>query len=60
MKGNGNAVSLHFPDIRKMLPIENETYREVADFKLSKYACYLIAMNGDPRKEVIALLRRSF
>ncbi|MDY5409161.1 DNA damage-inducible protein D [Veillonella caviae] len=59
-KGSGNAVSLHFPDVRKMIPIGNETYREVADFKLSKYACYLIAMNGDPRKEVIALAQTYF
>lgn len=53
-------VSMHFVDVNKMVEIGNNTLREVDDIKLTKYACYLIAMNGDPRKEVIALAQTYF
>ncbi len=43
-----------------MVLIGNTTERYVQDVKLAKYACYLIAMNGDPRKEVIALAQTYF
>ena len=55
-----NLVSMHFVDVNKMVEIGNNTLREVDDIKLTKYACYLIAMNGDPRKEVIALAQTYF
>ena len=45
----------HFVDVNKMIDLAKGAQREIADIKLSRYACYLIVMNGDPRKEVIAL-----
>ena len=45
----------HFAAIGKMVPIGSGTEREVDDYILDRYACYLIVMNGDSRKEVIAL-----
>lgn len=50
----GNNVRDHFADVGKMVDIGSGTQREVDDYQLSRYACYLIAMNGDPRKQVIA------
>ena len=38
-----------------MVGIGSKTKREISDYKLSRYACYLIAQNGDPRKKTIAL-----
>ena len=43
-----------------MINLAKGARREVADMKLSRYACYLIVMNGDPRKEVIALGQTHF
>ena len=45
----------HFVDVNKMIDLAKGAQREITDIKLSRYACYLIVMNGDPRKEVIAL-----
>lgn len=59
-ESSSNLVSMHFVDVNKMVEIGNNTLREVDDIKLTKYACYLIAMNGDPRKEVIALAQTYF
>ena len=50
----------HFPDVRKMVSIGSKTQRELNDYKLSRYACYLIAQNGDSRKKVIALAQTYF
>lgn len=44
----------HFAEVSKMVDIGSNTQRELKDYKLSRYACYLIVMNGDPRKKVIA------
>lgn len=54
-EASGFDVADHFADVGKMIEIAKGARREVADVKLSRYACYLIVMNGDPRKEVIAL-----
>lgn len=54
-KNSGFDPADHFADVRKMVTIGSGAEREVEDFSLSRYACYLIVMNGDPRKEVIAL-----
>lgn len=48
-------MSDHFVDVNKMVPIGSRTQREIEDIMLSRYACYLIVQNGDPRKEVIAV-----
>ena len=53
-KNSGFSVSECFPDIRKTIEMPNYATRSVADYKLSRYACYLIVQNGDPRKEIIA------
>lgn len=54
-KNSGFAIDDHFADVGKMVDIGSGAEREVDDVMLSRYACYLIVMNGDPRKEVIAL-----
>ncbi|NOT20110.1 MAG: DNA damage-inducible protein D [Sideroxydans sp.] len=51
---SGRAVADHFADISKMVDIGSGAQREVADIRLSRYACYLIVQNGDPSKPVIA------
>lgn len=59
-KASGSAVSDHFGDAAKMIPLAKGAIREVPDYHLSRYACYLIAMNGDPRKKAIALAQTYF
>ena len=54
-KNSGFDVNDHFPDIRKMVEIGSGAQKQVVDYKLTRYACYLIVQNGDPRKEIIAL-----
>ena len=48
-------VDDHFALYRKMVGIGSKTQRKFIDYKLSRYACYLIVMNGNPKKEIIAL-----
>ncbi|MFT8888560.1 MAG: DNA damage-inducible protein D [Ethanoligenens sp.] len=54
-KGSKFEVSEHFADIGKSSPMPNGGFRKINDIMLSRYACYLIVMNGDSSKEVIAL-----
>lgn len=49
------SVSDHFLEVRKMITLAKGAQRKVIDYRLTRYACYLIVMNADPRKEVIAL-----
>ncbi len=58
---NSNYNTLdHFIDVNKMVQIGSKTKRKIQDYKLSRYACYLIVLNCDPRKKVIALAKTYF
>ena len=59
-KESDNNIHDHFAVQRKMVDIGSNTQREVLDYKLSRYACYLIVMNGNPQKEIIALAQNYF
>ena len=54
-----NAID-HFADVGKMVQIGSGAEKEIKDYKLTRYACYLIAQNGDSRKKVIALAQTYF
>jgi DNA-damage-inducible protein D len=54
-KNSGVDIDDHFAEVGKMVEIGSSTSRKIIDYNLSRYACYLIVQNGDPRKEVIAL-----
>ena len=56
----GNNVSDHFPDVRKMVGIGSGAERDIDDILLTRYACYLVAQNGDSRKEQIAFAQTYF
>ena len=57
---SGVNVSDHFRDVTKMVPLGSGSERPVADYMLTRYACYLIAQNGDPRKDEIAFAQSYF
>ena len=57
---SGNPPENHFAGAGKMVTLGSGSRREVADFFLSRFACYLIAQNGDPRKPEIALAQKYF
>ncbi len=59
-KNSGQEIENHFGGAAKMVLIGYETKREVLDYSLSRYACYLIVQNGDPRKKEIALAQTYF
>ncbi|MEY4030138.1 MAG: hypothetical protein RJA90_1337 [Bacteroidota bacterium] len=59
-KNAGEQISDHLPDVRKMVPIGSGAEKEIDDILLSRYACYLIAQNGDSRKEEIAFAQNYF
>ena len=57
---SGYAIPHHFVEAARMVPLGSGAEREVDDFMLTRYACYLIAQNGDPRKEQIAFAQSYF
>jgi len=57
---SGQAVDNHFTGFSKLVEIGSNTVRQVKDWKLDRYACYLIAQNGDPNKQEIALAQTYF
>jgi DNA-damage-inducible protein D len=56
----GEAISDHFVDVTKMVKIGSGAERKQDDIMLTRYACYLIAQNGDPKKEQIAFAQSYF
>ena len=59
-EGSNFNVFDHFVGAAKMINLAKNAVRNVKDYKLSRYACYLIVLNCDPRKEVIALAKSYF
>ena len=54
-KNSGYQILDHFAEVSKTIDMPKSATKKINDFKLTRYACYLIVQNGDPRKEVIAL-----
>ena len=57
---SGHSTMDHFVDVNKMVDLGSGSQREVDDIMLTRYACYLIALNGDPRKQEIAFAQTYF
>ena len=57
---SGITVANHFREVTKMVQLGSGAKRNVRDYMLTRYACYLIAQNGDPKKEEIAFAQRYF
>lgn len=54
-QNSGFSIADHFAEVSKMVELGSDAKRKLIDYNLTRYACYLIVQNGDPRKEVIAL-----
>ncbi len=59
-ENSDNIVNNHFSQVGKMVNIGSNTSRNIMDYKLSRYACYLIVLNSDSRKQVISLGKTYF
>lgn len=59
-EAGGNNVPDHFVEINKMVNLGSGSQREIDDIMLTRFACYLIAQNGDPKKEAIAFAQNYF
>jgi len=57
---SGHMISDHFVDVNKMVDLGSGSQREIDDILLTRYACYLIAQNGDPQKSEIAFAQTYF
>lgn len=59
-KNSGHIIDNHFADVGKMVGLGSGSQREVDDIILTRYDCYLIAQNGDPKKQEIAFAQTYF
>ena len=59
-ESSGAEISYHFADIGKMIDLAKIAQREIDDVALTRYACYLVAQNGDPSKSEIAFAQTYF
>lgn len=59
-KNSRQNIADHFVDVNKTITMPKEATKKIEDFMLTRYACYLIAQNGDPRKEQIAFAQSYF
>jgi len=59
-KNSGQNADNHFVDVNKTIPMPKGAEKEIGDLMLTRYACYIIAQNGDPRKDSIAFAQSYF
>lgn len=59
-ESSGIEVKYHFPGIGKMIGLAKGAQREIEDIALTRYACYLVAQNGDPAKSEVAFAQTYF
>lgn len=59
-EANGVRIEDHIREVARIVAVGNGSRRPVRDYRLTRYACYLVAMNGDPRKEEIAFAQSYF
>lgn len=57
---SGHLVADHFVEVNKMVDLGSGSQREVDDLMLTRYACYLVAQNGDPKKQAVAFAQTYF